>query len=162
MEELVFQKKKRKLRGKVVLWSLILLFLGGALIGASYFVLYDDFFKVRQLEVTGSRSIDQERFLSQLKNEMLSASLWRAMLGPDNILFWEFGAKPESLPGSPIVSVAAVDVNLSARKVSVGVKEREIAGVLCRGDDCYGFDESGIVFARSPNIQGYLILKIDD
>ncbi len=169
MEELVFQKRTRKLRGAVVLWSLALLLLGGALVGASYFVLYDDFFKVKQFEVVGSRSVDQDRFLSQLKNEMLSASVWRAVLGPDNVLFWEFGGKPETLPGSPVVSVASVDVNLSARKVAVEVKEREIAGIVCRPegaplgrDGCYGFDESGVVFAKTPSIQGYLILKIDD
>ncbi len=162
MEELVFQKRKKKLRGAVILWSLALLLLGGALISASYLVLYGDFFKVKSFEVTGSRSIDQDKFLSSLKNEMLSASLWRAVLGPDNILFWEFGGEPKSLPGSPIVSVASVDVNLSARKIAIEVKEREIEGIICRAADCYGFDESGIVFAKTPNIQGYLILKIDD
>jgi len=174
MEELVFQRHKKRLRGAVVLWSLVLLLLGGALISASYFVLYNDFFKVKSFEVTGSRSLDEDRFLSQLKSEMLSASprtilgiirgsIWRAMLGPDNILFWEFGSKPPSLPGSPIVSLAAVNVNLAARKVAVAVKEREIAGVICRGmGDCYGFDENGVVFAKTPSIEGYLILRIDD
>ncbi|HXF44360.1 MAG TPA: hypothetical protein VNK70_02780 [Candidatus Paceibacterota bacterium] len=163
MDELVFQKRTKKLRKAVVLWSFILLILGGALIGASWFVLYGDFFKVREFEVIGSRSVDGERFLNLMKNEMFSASLSRAILGPDNILFWQFGGRPESLPELPIVSVASLDVNLAERKVAVKVMERKIEGIICRGkDECYGFDDKGVVFSVVPHVEGYLILKIDD
>lgn len=163
MDELVFEKKRNRVRGKFLLWAGVFLLLGGALIGGSYFVLYSDFFKVKGFEVGEARYTRSETLLAALNAEMIGRSRLLSMLGPDNILFWEFSGKPEVLEGLPLVAGVLVETNLTAGKVLVKAEERDFSGIWCvKSGDCYAFDDDGVIFARAPHSEGTLILKVYD
>jgi len=164
MQDLPFQKKKKRaVRLRFLLWPGVGLLLGTALIGFAYFVLYADFLKVESFEVNGSRLVSDDVLFASLNTEMIGDSRLRSLLGSDNILFWEFGKKPEFLSSLPALREISVETNLGERKVIIDVHERELFGIWCvLEDDCYGFDQQGIIFARVPEVQGVLILKIKD
>ncbi len=162
MEELVFEKKKKLVRGKLLLWALMFLLGGGALIGVSYFVLYSDFFKVSAFDIKEPKFTTKENLLAALNAEMIGRSKILSLLGPDNILFWELGKKPQTLAALPLLSQLSLNTDLIAKKVMVIAEEREFEGIWCSAEDCYVFDKEGIVFARAPNTEGFLILKIYD
>ena len=148
---------------RFLLWSGAGFLLGAALIGFAYFVLYADFLKVESFEVNGSKLISNDVLFASLNAKMISDSRLRSLLGSDNILFWEFGKKPEFLSSLPVLGEINIKTNLGEKKVIIGAHERELFGVWCvLENDCYGFDRQGIVFARVPDVQGVLILKIED
>ena len=150
---------------KFLLWSGVFLVFCGALVGAFYFVLNSAFFKVKGFEVSESRYTPNETLLAALNADMIGRSRLLSVLGPDNILFWEFGEKPEALSNLPLVARISVKTNLTAGKVSVKAEERDFSGIWClsaEGADCYAVDDNGIIFARAPEAKGALILKVTD
>lgn len=163
MQDLPFQKKRKVVRLRVLLWSGVGLLVGAALIGSAYVILYADFFRVSTFEVSGSRFVSRDVLLASLNSQMLSGSLLRSLLGPGNILFWEFGEKPETLNTLPILEGVSIESDIVDRKVVITARDRELFGIWCVSqNDCYGFDREGIVFARVPRVKGALILKIND
>ncbi len=144
-----------------MLWSGIFLILGGILVGAAYFVLYSDFFKVESFEIVQSRYTPDNVLLTALDIEMIARSRFLSILGTDNILFWEFGKKPETLTALPLIARISVETDLTARKVLIKAEERDFLGIWCLpSGDCYAFDDEGIIFARAPEAEGALILKV--
>ncbi len=140
-----------------------LFFVGAILIGISYFILHSSWLTVKDISVPDLPGISHSDILDALKTQML-ASKMRAMLGPNNILFWKFGSYPDSLFRFPALEDLRVDANFWERSVKVTAEERELWGALCTGSGsrCYGLDEDGVVFSEIPNVSGSLILKIDD
>jgi len=165
MSNLPFEKKKRRVRRNFLLWSGVFLVLGAALVGILYFILYSDFFTVREFEVADTRYTLKNELLAALDSEMIARSRILSMLGTDNILFWEFGRKPEKIDSLPLVAKISVEADLTARKVRIEAEERRFSGVWCLVSegvtgDCYAFDNKGILFARAPETEGSLILKV--
>ncbi len=163
MDELVLEKRKSWVRGKFLLWSGAFLVSGWVLVGVFYFVVYSGVFRVKSFEVSESRYTPDNVLLAALDAEMIGRSRLLSMLGPDNILFWEFGRKPSVLDNLPLVARISVETDLTAGKVLVKTEERDFSGIWCLlTEDCYAFDDNGIIFARAPEAEGALILKVND
>jgi hypothetical protein len=114
------------------------------------------------LEKNENVEFDNLLFLSKLKVEMLKEK-WRAVLGPQNILFWVLGERPNYLESVPEIEKINFEVNFLKRKVIVKPQFRQTKGVICREDGkCYVFDNYGIIFKEAPNSSGFLVLKIID
>jgi hypothetical protein len=64
----------------------------------------------------------------------------------------------------PLISRLDVRPNLFSRTVKINAVDRTLWAIICEtgGSSCYAVDESGIVFARVPDTEGILILKITD
>jgi cell division septal protein FtsQ len=159
---LPFEKRKSIVRLKFLLWSGVFTLLAASLIGASYFVLYSDFFKVKGFEVSESRFTPEDKLLAALDTQMIARSRLLSVLGPDNILFWSFGKKPEKLENLPLLARVSVDTDLTDGKVIISTEERYFSGIWCASVGCYAFDKEGIIFAKAPEAEGTLILKVYD
>jgi hypothetical protein len=155
--------KKNKRQWEFWLFSGGLFILGALLIGTLYFILRSPWLKVKNINAPDLPGISRDDILNALKIDMLRSKM-RAMLGPNNILFWEFGSHPSSLFRFPALENIRVDSNFWDRSVEVAAEERELWGALCNssGSMCYGLDENGIIFSEVPNVSGSLILKIND
>ncbi|MBI5732916.1 hypothetical protein HY967_03085 [Candidatus Jorgensenbacteria bacterium] len=131
----------------------------GALV---YFVFYTDTFKIKKLEVIGSRRIASDAVVDAVVNTMQEVS-WRRWFDRDHILFWLLGEKPKgSLGKLPIVEDISIKIDAWERTIRMDVRERDLFGIWCTVQDCYGFDRNGVVFASAPVSIGSLLLKVED
>jgi cell division septal protein FtsQ len=140
------------------------LLLGLLIIGAVYFLFYSDFLKVKSIEITGTRMIDNDVVLRTATQFLAGENHTLNILGPDNIIFWEFSRKPPIIPVL-LPQAVSLDFNVDfwGRKVKVTVVERKLAGIWCPvNGGCFGFDMNGIPFSSVPAAEGVLVLKIDD
>ncbi len=155
----------RRKRARRVFWYWILgvTFLIVILIGCAYGVLRGSWFKVRDFKVEGSREVSREELVSALSIRMLTVP-WRGWIGPNNILFWEFGSVPERLERYPNLKNIAVVSRFFSRNVDILVEERKPHGILCELSEtrCYLMDDEGVLYASAPSTEGTLILTIHD
>ncbi len=133
------------------------------LIGCAYFVLHSPWFKVSDFKIEGSTQVPKEELVSALSVQMLTSS-WRGWVGPNNILFWEFGSIPERPERYPNLKNVAIVPHFFSREVDVTVEERTPYGILCEAQEtgCFLMDEEGVVYASAPTAEGTLILTIHD
>lgn len=135
--------------------------LGALSIGAAYFVLHSPWLSVKEMNAPDLPGISSEDISNALKIQMLGNHV-RAILGPKNILFWEFGGHPDSLWRFPALKNLKVQTDFWKRSVNMTAEERKLWGVVCNaaGSACYGLDENGVVFSEVPDVSGSLLLKI--
>lgn len=160
MENLM-TKKRRRFRFYFVSGSFFIFF--ALLICAFYFILRSPWLKVRDISVSDFPGIYHGDILDALKTQMLT-SKGRALIGPNNILFWEFGKYPDSLFRFPALKNLKIETDFWKRSVKISAEERRLWGVVCDKNDlsCFGLDENGVIFGKVPSISGSLILKISD
>jgi len=156
-----FKKNKRSFG--FWLFSAGLFIIGALLIGALYLIFRSSWFRVKEISAPDLPGISHSEILDALKTQMLAGKM-RAMLGPNNILFWEFGNYPNSLFRFPALKDIRVASDFWGRSVKITAGERELWGALCYSSEskCYGVDENGTVFSDIPSVSGSLILKIND
>ncbi len=155
---------KRKKRSRFWFWLLIFFLAVLLLIASLYFFIFSSFFKVQAVEINTSEHIDKDILFSAIIAQMTDDYEWRSWLGVESILFWQFGKHPvvksETLPYFKDLSL---EVDLSSKKVIIHAKERKAIGVFClQEEQCFVFDDEGVLFSKSPNVEGSLILKIKD
>ncbi|PIR05969.1 hypothetical protein COY65_02370 [Candidatus Jorgensenbacteria bacterium CG_4_10_14_0_8_um_filter_39_13] len=154
---------RRSLRFKFWVTLGILFLISSLLIGAGYLILYSSFFKVKQIDIQGNNLISSALLKANLISQMLENQGWRSWLGPDNILFWQLGEKPKTIKAIPALKSLFITVNFRERKILLQVKERQLLGIWCLvSQNCYIFDQDGILFSSAPEAEGSLILKIID
>ncbi|MEK7650930.1 MAG: hypothetical protein AAB377_00200 [Patescibacteria group bacterium] len=160
MENLI-TKKKHHFRFYFVLGGFFLFFI--VLIGLFYFILRSPWLKVQNFDVPNLPGISREEIFDSLKTRMLEGK-FRAMVGPENILFWEFGKYPDSLYRIPAVKDLKVETDFWKHSVKISAGERQLWGVVCDENNlsCFGLDENGVIFSKVPSVSGFLILKISD
>lgn len=154
---------KKKNKKHFILLNILIFLIGLLIIGIVYFIAYSSMPRVTKLEINGINLIKKEMLMATITSKMISESHWRSLVGWKNILFWQFGDLPDISKIIPRIQKIVVNKNLFQRTISIDVKEREPLGVWCLSSgNCYGFDDSGVAFTNSPNIDGYLILKVVD
>lgn len=134
------------------------------ILGFLYLLSHADWFHVKSISVQGTRLASEERVLSSLEVDGVKDSLWRAWLGPEHILFWFFRNTLVTLSSSPMIKNIVLQTSFIKRSVLIKVEERNIKSVVCKekNEMCFGMDSSGFVFTKTPNVEGALILKIND
>jgi hypothetical protein len=134
-----------------------------AVLGGLFYVLRNlAWFKVANFEVVGT-SVPTSEVVNALKVSRAGDGLG-ALLGPDNTLFWQFAGQPDVALLLPLIDRLNVQPNLFSRTVKISATDRTLWAIVCEsgGASCYAVDQSGIVFARVPDTEGVLILKIAD
>lgn len=58
--------------------------------------------------------------------------------------------------------LAAKKLLISGQKEPVQIKDRKTVAVICYETDCFSMNQSGIIFARTPQPSGNLIFRFDD
>lgn len=129
-------------------------------IGFLGFLIKSPLFSVVSITLHGSNTISSENILRVVKPAIISSSWW----GPDNILSWnEKNIEATIIKSFPQIARVDVVVAKISRTVDLKITDRIWYGVWCvRDAPCYAFDEKGIVFSEMPNVEGALILKIND
>ncbi len=158
--------KKRQSRRALALWLGVMVLVVMFTTGVAYLILYSELFKVADFEIEGVRLENNKRtVMSALAMQNIHSRAVLGILGDDNTLFWALGEKDEAVNRHilPTVGKVQIDVNLLKRSVHIAIEEKQLFGVICASEnECYGFDESGFVFARAPRVEGSLIVKIED
>lgn len=118
---------------------------------------------VSKISVANPTIVSDASLVSAIKDQMLQNKL-RALFGPTNILFWGLGAKPSSLENLPALRSVSISSNLFQKTVSIAAEARKPFGVICEATSttCFTFDQDGVIFSSSPDVQGPLILKVND
>lgn len=177
-----FQEKKthrpKRKKSKVFLVIFIVLIVFG---GLGYLVIYSPVFKIKQIKISGIERFSESEIISQLKSSVANQSEFNKFLGPDNILSW-FKGVGNLNKNYPIFENFAIQKSLLSRTIEITVKERERFGAWCpsplkdnsslevnggasqssKGEGCWWFDKSGIVFDEAPYTEGFLINKVND
>jgi len=153
------ERKKLKLLHITVIFAVFILFF----VGVFHVILYSDIFKVKKLEISGSSFYDNDYLISASIVEIIKNHPYLGFLGGDNILFWLF-SDPIPIAGNKIIHLQELNksTNLIDRRVNIAVKERGFFGVSCFSKNCFVFDDSGLIFSNSPDVNGSLILKIEN
>ena len=142
-----------------------LLFLFGVILaGALYFIMRSSWFDVGSVSVEGAELVPQEMVVSTIETDIIGKSALAAFLGPKNILFWFFADPNPRLLRFPQVRSVDVEISFWKKTIVIRIDERRIQSVLCKSasGNCYGLDQDGIIFTKSPEVRGALILKFED
>lgn len=153
--------------------KIVYAFLFISIIGSgAYFLFFSSVFKIKEISVKGNDYIMDAAIISSFNNVM-SEKKW-LVLENDNInLFDLAAAKQKIIEEFPRIDALEVRKDYP-NKITVNIKEREIASILCQnqeGDDapnnysfshCFFVDKNGIAFDVAADTQGFLILKILD
>ena len=135
------EKRKKK---KTVLLAVFLVFLAIAV----YFLFFSDFFKIKEVSVSGNKIASAE----EIKN-----------LFSYSYIFWPI-KESGSLP--PAVKEAKVLKNFLSRGLKIEVTEKKPYALWCFGETetgtgtCRWFDKDGFVFMNSPLTEGSFIKSI--
>jgi len=158
--ELLTPSKRRMRRRRIIIfWSVVVatvIFVGGLI----YLVYFSSFIKVKQFSIQGNRVAGSDDLQQLLIKKLDTRGWFRRGLGSNNILYW-VGAGEVDDSGIPAASAVVVHTNIFTRTVSVEIKERIFVGVWC-SKTCVGFDSNGIAYFLAPNVEGSLLLKVQD
>ncbi len=155
------KSKKKKIRFWIIISSLSVIFLIMVFIVKA--VISWSGLNVSGVNFLNQTNIANSSLLSYLEKDMMRNKL-RAVFGPENILFWSLGHKPNYLYDLPSVKNLNVGLNLFRRTISIEASPRTPYGVVCEATStsCFVFDDQGVIFSSSPSVQGPLILSIND
>lgn len=143
--------------------SLLILALGLFLTGIIYFIFYSDFFLIRKIEVTGTRLASPIVVRSEIISELVAQKPWRSIFGPAHAFFWIGVQKINLSKINPLISYVSASFNPREHQVTIKIKERQVWAVICsKNYNCFAVDKTGTVFIKTPEIIGFLILKIID
>lgn len=167
-------------RSKGARWRLfmrivyVLLFLG-ALIGGLYFFIISDFFKIKNIVVSGNDYIVSASIINEFQNIILEKKL--IILKNDNLNLLNLVDAKQKLMGKfPRIESLEIIKN-HPDKISINIQEKEVAEILCNGSkeelggvktlnykfsECFFVDKHGVAFDMAADTQGFLILKILD
>jgi len=145
--------KKREFwwRIKALLLTAILIMFIGA---AGYWLYFSSFWEIRAVEVVGLNKINQEEFSNQLKSQVASNN------------FWSWPSGDFSVKDFPLLASIYIDKHFLKRSITINAQEREAMGIWCfypgGGQECYWFDEGGIIFEQAPKSASGLIITVED
>ncbi len=155
-------RRPRAQRRRMFVVILVSLALAAAIGGAVYLVWFSNVFTVTGISVEGARLTDSDEVLRTLANKLDTRPLLPRLFKRENILYW-----PHSLEmhgeelNEPAIDSVTLHTDLARKIVSIVVHEREFAGVWC-ADRCVGFDPQGIAYFDTPDLEGSLLLNIQD
>ncbi len=127
----------------------------------AYILFFSPIFEIKQISVSGNKSITEEEikdFLNNFLNQKLLAFFNK------NNLFLITSEKFENIliDGFPKISFVKIEKDLAKKTINLEITERNSVGIFCRQEKCYYIDQNGIVFEKAPTTKGTLILVIKD
>ena len=143
---------------------MLVMFLAGlAIIGLLYVLVYSTALQMKEVVIEGNKLVPENEIWSGVMGEMIREHRWKSLFGPNHKAFWVFGKTPDIQRLIPNIKTIELEKELGKGRLVIHIKERKVEGVWCFGEiNCYVFDEEGILFARSPDVSGTFIIKIQD
>jgi hypothetical protein len=175
------ERKKRRLKLKIKLYSVLLAF-GLLVIGVAYVIRESPIFQVKEVRILGLGDDEKKSLLQTIQNKFLSEKL-KIILGYNNYLVWP---KEIALANVEYASVG-VNKKFFARSIEINVKKRERMGIWCysqtrnnaeektfesdsqiletdsREQSCFWFDEfEGMLIEKAPETKGQIIYNVSE
>ncbi len=172
VQAVYYHEKRRRQRGKIKIFFFIFLFLVLAG-GLFYLVVFSPVFKVKKIKIEGD--FNQQELISKLEQFIAENSKISQLLGVENILFW-YGDLTPLAKNYPVIKEIILKKSLFKQEITIKINERDKFGTWCAGPaaapasstseiiptQCFWFDKDGLVFNEAPQIEGFLIKKIND
>lgn len=132
---------------------LFLIILGGI----SYFFLFSDYLKIKNIEITGNKKINSDD-IKNIVNQELSSKIFNII--PKNIFLANLKSINDNvLEKFPLAYKADVKRKLF-NSLAINIEERSPVALWCKNDDCFDIDKEGIVFEKGES-KG-LVIKSDE
>lgn len=152
----------------------ILLFLS-AFVGGLYFFIFSDFFKIKNITVSGNDYIASASVINEFQNIISKKKL--IILKNDNLNLLNLADAKQELKGIfPRIESLEITKNYPD-KLSIIIQEKEVVEILCSSSkeelsvtktlnykfsECFFIDKHGVAFDLAADTQGFLILKMLD
>ena len=164
--------KKQKFIFKLKLYGILIVFLF-LLAGAGYLTAYSSFFKINSIALIDAenKQANANEIIKDLKDSFNGKSKLTSFLGADNILIWQNKPDETFFKNHPKIVDLAIRKDYLERKIEIDMDEREKLGVWCKTttnnqelitNNCWWFDENGVIFEEAPIVEGEMIYKIID
>lgn len=178
------RKKKRKKRHGYFVFVVIFLIAYFFLLGVGWLVFRSPLFRVEHTVIQGNNNVGQNDIISLVQAGILNGEssvrgprdFIKSLLGSKNILVW-----PSTLPSSSLMLIpelASIDITKDywSRTVTITATERQPfaiwclmaesgqhgAGSIVGGEQCFWFDDQGVIFSKAFDTQGSAIFAIHD
>ena len=160
-----FSTKQKKKKQKRFIFSILSLVVAVGLFiwGAWWVIIKSPLLQVAHIEVKGtnylSPDIVAQTIRRQIEEKDHPLQKW---LGANNILAWPSGKmdSPEKLFAN--VQEVILSKQIFSRKIVAEVTERARMGAWCANNECYWFDEKGVIYQKSTVPEGASIIKVND
>lgn len=164
--------KKQKIIFKLKLYGILVVFLF-LLTGAGYLTAYSSFFKINNVTLIDAenKQANANEVIEDLKNSFNKQSKLTSFLGAENILIWRNKPNEIFFKEHPKIIDLTIKKNYLERKIEINIDERVKLGVWCETstnnqelitNNCFWFDENGVIFEEAPMVEGEMIYKITD
>ncbi|MEK7547182.1 MAG: FtsQ-type POTRA domain-containing protein [Patescibacteria group bacterium] len=161
---------REKQRQRRIFYALCLIAIYTFFVLAAWLTIYSPLFRIKETEITGNKSVSNDDIMTLVKSEVFGDSFWKLVLGMRNILIWPDGFR-DNLKFLPELKSLSVEKNYVQRRIKIIAEERKPFGVWCvkkndaeqvESSDCFWFDEKGIIFKRAIDMEGNLVVVLDD
>lgn len=173
-DQLSDKHRRRRNRQRKVWLAVIGVVVAFLLIGVLWFLFRSPFWQIRAVAVRGEETVSEGSIKNLLTGSILADhSFVKSLLGLDNILSWPDGKiATDSLRLLPQLAALSVSKNYFGHAVTVSVTERQpfaiwclmpkMAGNLATDEECYWFDENGVIFQKAFDTQGSALFAVHD
>lgn len=161
------RRKRRKKVRRYVFGTLAVFVLYFLFFGVAWFFMRTPLFRVGRVNVTGAPGVADADVIALVQadpsGKMASGEIG-AILGWRNMLAWPGRVPSSTLALAPQFSDVTVSKDYFSHTVTIAVTERQPFGIWCYQNDgqCYWFDDDGVLFGKSLNTEGNLIVMVDD
>jgi len=114
-----------------------------------YLLFFSQFFLIKEIKVSGNRSINSENIENIAMMEISGA-----MFGfvPGNNFFFNKNETVKSVLTEEFSEIKSMEVKrIFPNALEIKIAEKEPTIIWCRFDDCYYIDNNGTVFTRADN-----------
>jgi len=120
---------------------------------------------IEKIEIVNARFAQVPRLEKAIKDYLFSSRFLGFINFRNNIVFLSAKDFQSLVFQDPAVRDFSVIKNFREKSITLDLKERQAKGILCLvqgNQDCYYFDDQGIVFAVSPQTEGNVIFLVKD
>jgi hypothetical protein len=171
------KQRRRKKRQRYLYVALAAAAVYLLLAGTAWAFLRNPFLRVDNVTVTGNDTVPTGDVIAIVQSAALrdrGLLLWKAILGYRNMLIWPSSLTAADLIFNPRLQAVTLSKDYFSHTITVHVTERTPLGTWCfmpqgaasgataASENCYWFDDTGFMFARTLDTQGNLIFVVHD
>jgi hypothetical protein len=148
--------KKPSNKKKIFFFKILSILLIIGFFVLAWWIIWGKFWKINNIEIQGAKHTDISLVKTDVENYLQKK---RAFVFPgDNILYFsEKDIKNIILKTYPSVE-SVIITRTNNRDIIINIVDRKPLGVWC-DDDCYFYDDQGIVFKKSFNFTGLIFTR---
>jgi len=181
-------QKKRKQRRRYIIITLSVIAACLVVVGTFWLVFKSPVFKIQNIVVNGNASVASDDIIALVRSAALkNHNFIGSLLGIGNILLWPNLVSSSDIASIPELASVRVTKNYITRTIAVIVTERKPFAVWCfmpkgetvdmdnsgmvttttaameeADEQCYWFDNGGVMFKEGFDSEGSVILAIHD